>query len=312
MSNQEENKASDGRSLDDIFVGLGGDVAPLSKAEMGDLAGVPEIPLDVKTGKVESNLPEEVRFYNVDALKAKPKFQIPGTKTRAEKMAEKVTATSDPLKDATTTDERIAAMEQMIIELRSGMNGVKLGSASAKDKKIVLDFSKISEEDVFNLNIPIEIIEHQVPDYTKIVLKDPTYHPHWVQAHPARLGPMKAAGFTYITAEDLAEELEMALEEDENGHYRFIDLIAMKCSKSKYFGALRRNYIRSLAQTNPKIVHQMAKQTIENSMGELGELTRDGNDFKVSQPRAGGKSAYARHKEANHIGVFSPNLSDGI
>ena len=301
MSNEEVQKASDGRSLDDIFIGLGGE-APLSQSDIAAMAGAPIEALDVKA-------PPDI----TEVLKAKPKFQMPGTQTRAEKQMNKATEAPDPVKQSSVDDDRIAALEKALLELKMGQAGIKLGTASAKDRKVKLDFTKLTEQDVYNLNIPIEIIEHQVPDYTKIVLKDQTYHPHWVQAHPARLGPMKAAGFTYVTKEDLAEELEMALEPDENGHFRFIDLIAMKCSKEKYFGALRKNYIRSVAQTNPKMVHMMAKQTVEASMGELGELTRtaDGK-FEVAQTRAGGKTAYQRHKEANHIGVFSPNLTETI
>lgn len=291
MSNQEEQpKASDGRSLDDIFHDLKGS-NPLSEEDAASITGVAKAPLEVST----------------EAPKAKFKFEAP--KLRAEKTAEAraeaIKTQITPESIAATESERISFLEQEILKLKQGQVGIKLGSVSAKEKRIKLDFTKIDETSVYDLNVPIEAIEHEVPDYTKIVLKDATYIPRWVQVHPARLGPMRQAGFTYITAEDLAEELVMDLEADENGHYRFIDLVAMKCSKDKYFGALRRNYVRALAQTNPKIVHQMAKQTVEGAM--TAGISSDGTKAPMGQA-----TSYARHKEAGHIGVFSPNLVDTI
>jgi hypothetical protein len=206
-------------------------------------------------------------------------FKLPmkekSTTTEAAKVAATVVASQTPEAEEKATDARIQALEKQLAELVKGKHGVRVGPAQQKKE---VDFTKLSESDVFNLEIPIDAIEHQVPDYTKVELLDQNYIPRWVQVHPARLGPMRAAGFEYVTQEDLAEQLILDLREDENGQFRFIDLVLMKCRKDKYFGALRKNYERAIAQTNPAKLHQKAKQGVEGMLAN--EKDDQGNSHK--------------------------------
>lgn len=231
----------------------------------------------------------------------KPRF-VPPTQPKisrtneAEEISKQVSAQQTPEKEALTAEERIEALEKMIMKLREGMGDIRV---VAPGPKRVVDFSKLSEGDVYDLDIPIETIEHYVPDYTKIDLKDPNYIARWVSTHVARLGPMKQAGFTYITEEDLAAPLEMDIKPDENGVYRYIDVVAMKTPKDKYFRALRTNYLRAMAQTQQKKVHQLAQQVTENAL--MSGTTQE-------KAPLGQATEYQKRKAAGQLNIYSPNL----
>jgi len=157
--------------------------------------------------------------------------------------------------------QRIKNLEQELVKLRAGENGVRVAKANAK----VVDFTKIKESDVFDLNVPIEAIVHDLPDSTLIKLKDPNYIGRWVNINAMNMGKRKAAGFTFVTLQDLEDgTLMMDLEEDENGHFRYNDVIAMKIPKQKYFGALRANHLRAIAVVNQKKAQEVGKMVAQN------------------------------------------------
>jgi hypothetical protein len=53
-------------------------------------------------------------------------------------------------------------------------------------------------------------------------------------------------GFTYVTNNDLAKPLDVAITEDVNGRFINLDVVAMKCPKSKYFAALKATLQRAI------------------------------------------------------------------
>jgi hypothetical protein len=189
------------------------------------------------------------------------------------------------------TPERLAALEDAIRTLKAGQNGVRMRSAPVKPAP--LDFTKLTESDVFDLDIPIEAVDHSVPEYLIVNLKDKNYVARWVHKAPRRLGPMKANGWTFITKEDLEDETIIEFAMDENGLYRYDDVIAMKCQKQKYFGQLRKNHERALAQVNPKLLHQKAKNAVEGAL---------------KQAPAGGKQgkSYQDYVNAGQLEVYEP------
>jgi hypothetical protein len=189
---------------------------------------------------------------------------------RAQQIKE---AASVPDSDQEVTVQRITALEQELKRLISGRDGVTVKAAPAKP----VDFEKLSEKDVFDLSIPIDVITHDLPDYVEVHLKDQNYVPRWVFKHSRRLGPMIAIGWTYVTEEDLAEKLKLEQPLDENGHFTLDDVVLMKCQKAKYFGQLRRNYLRTRAMVNPKEAHQIAAARVVADLKSAG--TNDYNKY---------------------------------
>jgi hypothetical protein len=188
-----------------------------------------------------------------------------------------------------TNDQRIAELEEVLSQLKSvqGVGGVKIVTPNPKAQ---LDFTKITEKDVYDLSIPIEAIMHHVPDLTKIELKDKNYIARYINVHPGRMGPMKAAGFTYINKEDI-ESIAMDIQPDENGHYRYIDTVAMKCPKIKYLGALRANYERSVAVTDKNVLHRIMKNKTSEMLGssEMSGPKENNPDYGKNYKREANK-----------------------
>jgi len=188
---------------------------------------------------------------------------------------------------ADNIDARIAQVERQLAELKKGRDGVRLAKATEK----VLDWSKITEDDVYDLSIPIKAIEGGAPDVTQVKLLDPSYSIRYVSLHPRILGIRKANGFTYVVKADIdpATAVGLDLKEDENGQYRYHDVVLMKCPKEKYLGQLRRNHERAIASTQNATAHKKAKAQVEA-------------DYVSSDE----SSSYIRYKNANKIDVFVP------
>lgn len=161
-------------------------------------------------------------------------------------------------------DNKIKDMEAAIKLLIAGRDGIKLKAAAAEQKPI--DWNQMREQDVFDLSVPIEPVGAELPDYMKVELKDSNFVARWVQKMSRRLGPMKAKGYTYVTADEIEGELNLAIEPDENGVFRHDDVILMKIEKRRYYGMLRANHQRALAMTNPKAAHKTAMDRVMNDI----------------------------------------------
>lgn len=235
-------------------------------------------------------------FENGDKTEVKtaPKFQ-PKLPKNQNVISEPVI----PVKDE-VTDQRIMALENEIRKLVAGQNGVKIGK---EPKKLTpIDFSKISENDIYTVSsetgsfeVPIEAIDHELPEYLKVDLKDQSYSARWIHKTARRLGPMLASGWTYVSLEDLESDSAVRLKDtiDENGHIKFDDVILCKCPKVKYFGQLRRNHMRAVAQVDPKRHHELSKKAVE---GALASAAPGGRDSK----------GYRQYVQENKLEVFIP------
>lgn len=205
----------------------------------------------------------------------------------------------------TVTPQRLKALEDAIRVLKAGQNGVKMSNAPKKPAPI--DFTKISEADVFDLEIPIEAIDHGTPEYLTVNLKDKNYVARWVHKAPRRLGPMKAVGWTFITKEDLEDSTVIEFAMDENGLYRYDDVIAMKCTKASYFGQLRKNHERTLAQSNPKALHKRAQSAVQAAMNLPENIGLNEKTGHRDTSRAGDFDVYSK---SNKLEVYEPLAQD--
>jgi len=217
------------------------------------------------------------------AAPAQPAFKpFKGTPLSDVVIQPKPAAKAEPTPEA----ERLANVEKMISQLLADTSKTVRIAMPTKE----LDYSKLDESAVYDLSIPIIAIEHGLPESMKVELQDPNYVARWVHVHPQRLGGMKAVGFTTVTREDLAVDLNLSIEPDENGAYRYVDTILMKISKAKYFGQLRRNHQNAVNAVRPDNAHAAGKQAIENYLQTEGgaDAARYMNDQKLSVYTPGG------------------------
>lgn len=160
----------------------------------------------------------------------------------------------------------------------------------------VTDFSTLQENSIFDLNTPIQAIDHQVPEYLDIKLLDPNFAPRWIQTSAKRIGQARSQGWSYITKEDLAEGLKVEIEADAAGHFVYIDTVAMKIPKSKLYSQLRSNYLRAIALTSQAKLHEKMKATIE------GEIERSIDD-KTGLPLG---DAWNKYHSEGKMTTYSP------
>ena len=139
-----------------------------------------------------------------------------------------------------------------------------------------IDWTKVREEDIVNGSIPIEAKPFSMSDSLDIDLVDKNYAARWVNINPKLLGTALRNGFTYVTNKDLAKPLDVAIVEDVNGRFINLDVVAMKCPKVTYFGALKAslqravNTISSLSSKKAAKNQAMA-QLIKDAGAGVGE-----------------------------------------
>lgn len=110
------------------------------------------------------------------------------------------------------------------------------------------DWSKITDRDVFNQDVYIPAIDHEVPDYMNIELKDPEYMVVWAAQDQRRLGALLATGYELLKEKDVSTRFKLPLQFDSEGLYRYMDVIALIVHKRILLGKRRKSLQLSLNQ----------------------------------------------------------------
>jgi hypothetical protein len=255
---------------------------PLSNeaaSSMDDIFGVHKNDLETIQNEFSGPEPKLIEPVKVEESPIKSSFKPKLTKAQQEKLQHENTESKKTKENNTTlrgekkenieipedkvTPELAAYIQSELKKLVQGQNGVRVGNKP--EQPVELDWTKISENDVFDLNVPIEAIDHGVPDYLNVELNDKNYVARWVHKTPRRLGPMMAIGWTYVEKIDLDINCHLEVTIDENGHFRYDDVILMKLPKQKYFGQLRRNYERTVAQVSSAKLKTSVQKALLNS-----------------------------------------------
>jgi len=172
-------------------------------------------------------------------------------------------------------------IKQMLKDVEDLKNKVAAKAAApAKEtlspKPMQIDWSKITEADIANLDVPIPVYEQESPEYLTVHLKDKSYVPRWIHVLPERLGVCLATGYSYVEKEDLDSNYPHPLNFDQNGKYTHGDVVCLKIQKERYFGAIRRNYLKTMAIHGKQQVRQRAMQAIENESPQIADAIHRG------------------------------------
>jgi hypothetical protein len=109
--------------------------------------------------------------------------------------------------------KQLAGLQKLVNEKASKTEVVtKAEIASPPEPEI--DWTKVEEKDIFDLTIPIPAIEQEVPDYLNMHVKDKMYVTRWIHLLRERLGPCLAAGYSYVTKDELDDRYPLSLEPD--------------------------------------------------------------------------------------------------
>ena len=151
------------------------------------------------------------------------------------------------------------------------------GQVLQKEKAPITDFSNLTLDDVYDLEVPIEAKAFMSADVLTIKLKDSNYEARWVNKNPQRLGDMIGKGFTYITPSDLITNDGIQTSLDAQGHYCFNDVVAMKIDKATYYKALRSAHLRAISTLNEQKSRQKAIAAANGFMQESGNIGNPGD-----------------------------------
>jgi hypothetical protein len=234
---------------------------------------------------------EEVSFVATDAsfdtpvepaqIKVKAPVPNPNEKPQYKTAAQFV-------KDAIATDEALKTAMQAQ-NFSGGTQVLPRGKTPVK-KDAVIDFTKMSESDIYNDSIPLEAKPFGDDDSLLIDLKDKNYAARWVNKNSIMLSKALRSGFQFITQEDLASPLQVEITEDVNGRYLNGDVYAMRILKSIYFAAL-------------KATHQRAVNTV-SALSSQKAAKKHAYDAMIKETGGG----FAEEYEAGKVGFYTPGI----
>lgn len=172
---------------------------------------------------------------------------------------EKVT----PAKAEVPSPEKIMELLQRVQALETAK--VPEVKAAAAPPEVKIDWSKVSERDVADLNFPIPVIEHELPEYMTIWLKDNSYIAKWCHTTQRRVGTLLAQGYEFIKSEDWDTNYPQILKFDAEGHLTFDDVVAVRIHKSRYYGKIKRERDKSM-QIRGVAGYDKVKGIVNNSI----------------------------------------------
>lgn len=125
-----------------------------------------------------------------------------------------------------------------------------------------------------DLNIPI--IEHEVPSYMDVRLKDPEYVCVWANRDQRRMGELLAQGYEPLKQEHIAGDFKVPLKFDSDGMYCYMDVIALRVHKKTLF-AKRRSIVEK-SHYQLRALRALSEDKIKGKMDNEDPLL--GNAFR--------------------------------
>ena len=143
------------------------------------------------------------------------------------------------------------------------------------------DWSKITEADSYNMQMYIPVIDHDLPDYMNMKLKDPEFECVWASTDNRRIGQLLAEGYEYLKPEHIHPDFKIPLPFNSEGHYMYVDVVCMRVHKRILYGKRRRGLELSQRQlgNNRRPPSARVKGTFE-----LGETPTLGGGLDFYDP----------------------------
>lgn len=150
------------------------------------------------------------------------------------------------------------------------------------------DWSSITEQEAYNPAVYIPIIEHDIPDYMNLKLKDQEYEAVWASKDQRRLGQLLAEGYEYLKEEHVHPHFKVPLKFSSDGLYIYQDVIALRVHKRILYSKRRRALEMSINQLKRK----GADSRIKSKLNSLIEA----DPFLENAMNSGGMGFYETDK----------------
>ena len=156
-------------------------------------------------------------------------------------LADKAKAITTVLADPTISDDKLeAAVEAVLLKHQAE----RKEAAQPKEP----NWAALTEQQAYANDVYIPTIDHELPDYMNIKLKDPEYEVVWASKDQRRLGQLLATGYEMLNKEHVHPSFKLPLIFDSEGMYTYIDVVAMRVHKRILYGKRRKALQVSLDQ----------------------------------------------------------------
>jgi hypothetical protein len=156
------------------------------------------------------------------------------------------TAVVDALKAAAPA---VQAVSQDALE--AAVNAA-LAKAAAKRKEDAKpkepDWATLTEAEAMSAATYIPVIEHDIPDYMNMKLKDAEYMCVWASTDQRRIGQLQAEGYEFLKKEHIHPDFKVPLLFDSEGLYTYADVVCMRVHKRIVYGKRKKALQVSLNQ----------------------------------------------------------------
>jgi hypothetical protein len=156
------------------------------------------------------------------------------------------TAVVDVLKTAAPAVQAIPAeaIEAAVNEALAKMATKRKEDAKPKEP----DWSKLTEAEAMSAAVYIPVIEHDIPDYMNMKLKDAEYMCVWAAKDQRRIGQLQAEGYEFLRKEHIHPDFKLPLLFDGEGNYTYADVVCMRVHKRIVYGKRKKALQISLNQ----------------------------------------------------------------
>lgn len=156
-------------------------------------------------------------------------------------LTDKAKAVTSVLSDLTISDDKLEAAVKAVL-----MKSQAQRAEAAQPKEP--NWATMTETQCYASDVYIPTIDHELPDYMNIKLKDPEYEVVWASRDQRRVGALLATGYELFIKEHVHPSFKLPLIFDSEGMYTYIDVVAMRVHKRILYGKRRKALQVSLDQ----------------------------------------------------------------
>jgi hypothetical protein len=155
-------------------------------------------------------------------------------------------------------------LEKQVKRVLGKIQNDRIAAATPKEP----DWKNLKEQDAYDPRINIPVIDHEIPDYMNMKLKDTEYEVVWASTDQRRIGQLQAEGYEFLKPEHIADGFKVPLLFDSEERYTYQDVVCMRVHKRILYGKRRRGLELSKRQLGNN--HRPPSSKIVGTF-ELGE-----------------------------------------
>lgn len=135
-------------------------------------------------------------------------------------------------------------LEAKILEVLSKKKAERAQAEQPKEP----DWAALTEADAYKPDVYIPVIDHDVPDYMNMKLKDQEYVCVWANKDRRRMGALLAEGYEVLKKEHVHPDFQVPLMWSSEGTYEYADTICMRVHKRIILSKRRKAFEISMKQ----------------------------------------------------------------